>query len=88
MGKGLPRSMAKSGVAGGTKAGRDAIDAIAALTGTLGTANDAMEAVTALSTAGGNTYTDAAVNAKLTIITNNFADVQAKLNAVIAALKL
>lgn len=58
-----------------------------------GTADDTVAAIgtIALSTAGGNTYTDAAVNtavnAKLAIIANDFADVAAKINAIRTALR-
>lgn len=47
-----------------------------------GTANDTVEAVGTMATAGGNTYTDAAVNTKLAAIANNFADLTAKINAI------
>lgn len=80
MGKGLPRSIAR-------RLSSRQVAAIAALTGTVGTANDALQEVTAVATSGGNTYADSAINAKLTIINNNFADIQAKLNALIDALK-
>lgn len=67
---------------------------IVALGGTItgATANDTMTAVAdiALSTAGGNTYTDAAVNAAVNAaiaeIENNFADLQTKVNEIITAL--
>lgn len=50
---------------------------------TAGAANNTLEAIADLATAGGNTYTDAAVNAKLLAIRNNFADLAAKVNALI-----
>ncbi len=71
---------------GGTKA---EITALTPLTGTVGTANDAMTAIAAATAA--TTDTSAAsltsVNTAVTAINNNLADLQAKLNAVIAALK-
>lgn len=65
---------------------------IVALGGTItgATANDTMTAVAdiALATAGGNTYTDAAVNAAvntaIATIENNFADLQTKCNQLVA----
>jgi len=54
---------------------------------TAGTANDTLEAMADLATAGGNTYTDAEVNAVLAKIRNNFADLAAKVNAIAAMLK-
>lgn len=44
-----------------------------------GTADDTLEAMADLATSGGNTYTDAAVNAVLAKIRNNFADLAAQL---------
>jgi hypothetical protein len=62
--------------------------ALTALTdNTAGTANDTLEAMADLATAGGNTYTDAAVNAVLAKIRNNFADLAAKVNALAAMTK-
>lgn len=62
--------------------------ALTALTdNTAGTADDTLEAMADLDTAGGNTYTDAAVNAVLAKIRNNFADLAAKVNAIAAMLK-
>lgn len=82
MGKGLPRSLARSSRFTDT-------DAIAALTGSPGTANDAMTAVSAATAA--STDTSAAsltsTNTAITAINNNFADLQAKVNAIIAALQ-
>lgn len=57
------------------------IDDIVDSTG--GTANGTLAAVSALSTS--NTYTDAALNAKLTIINANFADLAAKFNELLQA---
>jgi len=54
---------------------------------TAGTANDTLEAMDDLATANGNTYSDAAVNAVLAKIRNNFADLAAKVNAIAAMLK-
>lgn len=62
--------------------------ALTALTdNTAGTANDTLEAMADLATAGGNTYTDAAVNAVIAKIRNNFADLAAKVNALAAMTK-
>jgi len=62
--------------------------ALTALTdNTAGTADDTLEAMADLETAGGNTYTDAAVNAVLAKIRNNFADLAAKVNALAAMTK-
>ena len=73
------------------------IVALATLTGSPGTANTAMTAVAALSNstlatdfATQKTSIDAvitALNTKITEINNNFADLQASNNAIIAALK-
>lgn len=52
-----------------------------------GTANDTLEAMADLATDGGNTYADADVNAVLAKIRNNFADLAAKVNEIIAVLK-
>lgn len=63
--------------------------AIASLTGTVGTANDAMTAVPAATAA----TTDAtaasltSTNAAITAINNDLADLQAKVNAILAALR-
>lgn len=78
MAKGLPRSLKYSALS------REAAG-IAALAGTAGTADGTIAEVTAIDTS--DTYTDAAVNAKLTIINNNFADLRDKVNAIIAALQ-
>ncbi len=74
---------------GGAKA---EITALTPLTGTVGTGNDAMTALAATTAAatGADTATlptKASVDAIITACNNNFADLQAKLNAVIAALK-
>ena len=62
--------------------------ALTALTdNTAGTANDTLEAMDDLATANGNTYADADVNAVLAKIRNNFADLAAKVNEIIAVLK-
>lgn len=59
----------------------------AALTGTSsGTANGALEAEGTVSTAGGNTYTDAAVNTVLGKIENNIAEVHALAEGIRAKL--
>ena len=52
-----------------------------------GTANTTLEAMADLATDGGNTYADADVNAVLAKIRNNFADLAAKVNEIIAVLK-
>ena len=58
-----------------------------ALTGAgSGTANGALEAEGTLSTAGGNTYTDAAVNAVLSKIENNIMELAASQTANITAI--
>ncbi|MGI8390531.1 hypothetical protein [Brucella anthropi] len=71
---------------GGTKA---EITALTPLTGTVGTGNDAMTAVANATAA--TTDTSAAsltsVNTAVGAINNNLADLQAKVNAIIAALK-
>lgn len=50
-----------------------------------GTADGTIEACTDLATAGGNTYTDAAVNAKIAILRNWAADFAAKINSLARA---
>lgn len=67
--------------------------ALVALGGTItgATANDTMTAVADIALSTSNTYTDAAVNdavnTAIASIENNLADLQAKVNAIIAALK-
>lgn len=65
------------------------LSSVAVLTGTVGTANDAMTAVAAATAA--TTDTSAAsltsVNTAITAINNNLADLQAKVNAILTALK-
>ena len=65
------------------------LSSVANLTGTVGTANDAMTAVAAATAA--STDTSAAsltsVNTAITAINNNLADLQAKVNAILTALK-
>lgn len=66
--------------------------AIASLTGTVGTANDAMTALAASTAAatGADTATlptKASVDAIITANNNNLADLQAKVNAILAALR-
>lgn len=80
MGKGLPRSLARS-----DKFEKAAV--IDALSGLSGAANNTLENVTDVATSGGNTYADSAINAKLALIRNNFLDLQSKINELIAALK-
>lgn len=62
---------------------------VANLGGTVGTANDTMTAVAAAT--GATTDTSAAsltsVNTAITAINNNLADLQAKVNAILTALK-
>lgn len=61
---------------------------VAALTGTMtGTVTGGMVDVTALSTAGGNTYTDAAVNAKITLVNLQLKELQTEINLVLTAVK-
>ena len=66
-----------------------ALSGVAALTGSVGTANDAMTAVANASAA--TTDTSAAsltsVNAAILAINNNLADLQAKVNTILNALK-
>ncbi len=66
-----------------------ALSGVANLTGTVGTANDTMTAVAAATAA--TTDTSAAsltsVNTAITAINNNLADLQAKVNAILTALK-
>lgn len=59
------------------------------LTGTVGTANDTMTAVTAATAADTDATAAslASVNTAITEINNNLADLQAKVNAIINALK-
>lgn len=91
MGKGLPRSLGRN--AGTNVKNKAAIAALASLGGTItgATANDTMTAVADIALSTSNTYTDAAVNAAVNTaiasIENNFADLQAKVNAIIAALQ-
>lgn len=65
------------------------VAAIANLTGTVGTANDAMTAVAAATAASTDTSAAslASVNTAITAINNNLADLQAKVNAILTALK-
>lgn len=65
------------------------IVALTALTGTVGTANDAMTAIAAATAATTDTSAAslASVNTAITAINNDLADLQAKVNAIIAALK-
>lgn len=62
---------------------------VAVLTGTVGTANDAMTAVAAATAASTDTSAAslASVNTAITAINNNLADLQAKVNAILNALK-
>lgn len=60
---------------------------VAALAGTLtGTVDGTLADVAAVSTAGGNTYADSAINTAITSINLQLKELQTKLNAVIAAL--
>ncbi len=83
MSKGLRRSLSRNAK----------IAALVELGGTItgATANDTMTAVADIALSTSNTYTDAAVNAAVNTaiasIENNFADLQAKVNAIIAALQ-
>lgn len=66
-----------------------ALSGVATLSGAVGTANDTMTAVAAATAA--TTDTSAAsltsVNTAITAINNNLADLQAKVNAILTALK-
>ena len=69
-----------------------AITALTNLTGTVGTANNAMTALAATTAAAteadtATLPTKASVDAIITACNNNFADLQAKVNSIIAALK-
>lgn len=69
-----------------------AIEAITPLSGTVGTANDAMTALAATTAAatGADTATlptKASVDAIITATNNNLADLQVKVNAILAALQ-
>lgn len=76
-----------NGVAPATAEGPQ--DVIAALTDSTngGAVDGTVAEVTDLATAGGNTYTDAAVNAKFDIVNDNFKEVTVELNLILAALK-
>lgn len=67
----------------------EALAGVAALTGTVGTANDAMTAVVAAVAATTDTSAAslASVNTAITAINNNLADLQAKVNVILNALK-
>ena len=52
-----------------------------------GTVSTTLAALTVLATAGGNTYTDAAINAKLAIIANSLSSIVSNQTAIITALK-
>jgi hypothetical protein len=65
-----------------------ALQAITPLSGTVGTANDAMTAVPAVTAATDATAASlASTNTAITAINNNLADLQAKVNAILAALQ-
>lgn len=67
-----------------TKIASTALGALSALAGTLtGTITGTMADVSALSTS--DTYTDAAVNAKITAVNLQLKELQTKVNAIIAA---
>lgn len=91
MGKGLPRSLARN--AGTNIKNKAQVAALTSLGGTItgATANDTMTAVADIALSTSNTYTDAAVNGAVNTaiasIENNLADLQAKVNAIIAALQ-
>ena len=56
----------------------------AALTGTLtGTVDGAMEDVAAVSTAGGNTYADSAINTAITAVNLQLKELQTRLNQLV-----
>lgn len=81
----IPSTSTPQAVAGVTTGDMESIAAApTALTdSSSGTADGTIEALADLATAGGNTYTDAAVNAKLAILRNWAADFAAKINALI-----
>lgn len=61
---------------------------VAALAGSLtGTVDGTLEDVAAVSTAGGNTYADSAINTAITAINLQLKELQTTLNATIASLK-
>lgn len=64
-------------------------DAIASLTGTVGTANSAMTAIAAPTDtpASADALRDDLAAVTIPAINNNFADLQAKVNAILAALR-
>lgn len=66
---------------------KPAVVALVPLTGSVGTANDAMIAVPASTLATDFATQKTSIDAAITAINNNLADLQAKQNAVIAALK-
>src|SRR4051812_46094329 len=73
---------------GGSAGGTAKAAAVAALTGTLtGSVDGAIADVSAVSTSGGNTYADSAINTAITSINLQHKEIQTTLNAVIAALK-
>lgn len=78
MTKGLKRSLGRS-------AKFTSIASVAALSGTVGTANDAMIAVPASTLATDFATQKTSLDAAITAINNNLADLQAKVNALIAA---
>lgn len=65
--------------------------AVTSLTGTVGTANDVMTAVAAATAPADNTAAGLAsltsVNTAITAINNNLADLQAKVNAILVAVR-
>lgn len=63
--------------------------AVTSLTGTVGTANDAMTAVAAATAASTDATAAslASVNTSITAINNNLADLQAKVNAILVAVR-
>lgn len=76
------------GAGGGGGAIPNQAAVVAALTGSMtGTTDGAMADVTALSTAGGNTYSDSAVNLKIDMVNTNLKELQTKVNAILTALK-
>ncbi len=68
-------------------ASKPQITALTALTGTVGTGNDAMIAVPASTLATDFATQKTSLDAAITAINNNLADLQVKVNAIIAALK-
>jgi hypothetical protein len=82
----VPSTSTPQAVAGVTTGDMVSTVAITALTdSTAGVVSNTLAALTDLATAGGNTYSDAAVNAKIAIIRNALATLAAKVNEALTA---